>query len=318
MKKLVVPLAYVLSFALFIASVLWYFNADHSPDPRPAATISVVLYGDPSHARWASMEQGIGQACTELGIERPVLALVPADDAEQQMRRIRREVDDGANGLLVAACDGDKMQDFLNQISQIAPVVTVQNMVEGLPFVGPDDAAIGQALAERLSQQKEALRGVCVLAGALGQQSTQLRLEAFMQRAQELHISVTVLRNTNSEIPMEQYLSSAVAKSRPGVVVALDNETLEMAIDTVPAAMVDAKVIGVGASDKVVDSLDSGLLSEICYFNEYAIGYVATRQLAARMGIGSNNADTQVDFLMVQRENLYDPENERLLFPITQ
>ena len=53
--------------------------------------------------------------------------------------------------------------------------------------------------------------------------------------------------------------------------------------------------------------------------NEFNMGYQSMRSIAKQLQYKLSSADSeQVDSLVVKKENLYDEENQKILFPIVQ
>ncbi len=305
----VTMLVAVVGLAL-VAGLLWYaFRADAPEKARQDVRIAVVLYGT-SAERWGALDQGIAQACTELNIEKPVLtvrATPAADAADEQRERILREVANGAAGLLVAAADSAAMQPELETLAQTVPLVMMETGAgESLPCVTADNLQMGRDLAARLAEEGTP---VALLPGELSRDSVAARQAGFLQQAKELGLAVDV-------VPDGGMLAHTLRSGKYGTVVALDNETLENAAATVGGAGV--QLVGIGASDKVVHELDSGNVTEICYQNEFSIGYIAMMQLAEKMNLGGGDVHSPVEYRIVRRETMYDPDTERLLFPIIQ
>lgn len=316
LKRYRAMIALLAALAVFVAAILYLLRADDGAQRHPAATIAVVVYGD-SEDRWSDMDQGIRQACLELGLEKPVLVLAAADDAERQMDLIQREIDGGAGGLLVAAVDSEALAPFLEDVNGTSlRVVTAESGAgEALAHVGADDAAMARQLADEVA----AMGGkVAVLAENLQRQNVAARYDAFLARCDELGLEVQVLDGRAPQASVGQYVSSSIVLNEPDILVALDNDTLELAAAAAPAAMVEVKVCGIGASDNVVHALDTGDVYRLCYSNEYAVGYLAVMELAHQMGLVQAVPQSPIQYGVVGRQGLYSPEVERILFPITQ
>lgn len=316
MRRFAAPIVLALFFLAFACVIVWMMYLDTGQPEKKAAQISVVVYGE-NNDRWRSLDQGISQACRELGIEKPVLTVVRGADPERQAILLQREVDNGARGLLVAAMNSAALDEYLTTLTSAVPVVTVESGAGTLPFAGVDDAAMGRALADRVAEQPGS---IALLAEGLVRDNISRRYEAFLDRMRERGREVTVFQREEPRLELKAFIASGLATSKPSVdcLVALDNNTLESAIDAVPAAMVEVTLCGIGSSDKVLHALDTGLVSELAFPNEYAVGYIGTRMLAAEMGLAKAPDPADIQFSLVNRENLYEPEIERLLFPIIQ
>lgn len=283
--------------------------------------ISVVVYGGDSDDRWRSLDQGIRQACLELGIEKIPIHLARSGDPGRQLELLTRELENGAKGLLVAPGPDGELPGFLTSVPSQIPVVLLGHPGGediGLPIVGCDPEAMADALAAQLAQKN--LR-VAALRNDLAAQSSACNYAAFVDAMERRGKSVTTIRYTGSEsADLKAYLALSLATHRPrvDVFVALDNDSLEVASDALPASMTGASLWGIGSSDKVVHALDSGLIDAIVYQNEYATGYLGIMTLAGKMGLAAPPGDAPIQYRFVTQSNMYEKEVEQLLFPILQ
>lgn len=313
-RRWAAPAAFIMLFLLFAAIIVWLMFGEQTSSGRSSAGISVVLYGVGSE-RWRSLDQGISQACAEQGVEKPVLTVSGAQDAQSQLELLQREVANGARGLLVAAADSEEIRVCLQQLAGDIPVVLLESGVEGQPCISADNGAMGTELAEEMAAQGKRL---LVLEENMQRKSVADCYEAFVERALQLGAELAIVRRQEQDPPFPVFLARLSELKRADAVVALDNETLETVSDVVAALELETEVYGVGGSEKVLHALDKGTVTGICFQNEYAVGYIAANNLFAAMGLGKQAQFGPVEHHYVNRETMYLPEVEKLIFPIMQ
>lgn len=315
MKKYAPVIAFTLVFALFFGIVLTISISDRKVVGPTNAGISVVVYGN-STARWKNFELGISHACTQLGIERPVLLLSPSGDAPAQIQLLERELHNGAKGFIVAPVSSEALRAPLEEIAQTLPVVLADNAAGSLlPLVAPDNAALAQELADYVAGTGGR---VVVLEHNTQQDNVRMRLDAFLARCEALGLTPERLDATQPGVALDRTIAAGLAQAQPDIFVVLDNNDLETAIDAVPAAMVDVQVCGIGTSEKVVHALDTNAISCLGVANEYAMGYLAAMQLAAALKLTASVPQENIQHSIVTRQTMYQPQIERLLFPAIQ
>lgn len=316
MRRYLGRIVFVAAAAAFVLVMVVLFQRSSAPGEPPGKTLGVVVYGQDLE-RWRSLELGISQACTELSLEKPVLSVRTAQSlpaSEDQLERIHREVKAGVGGLLVAVGDSEALREELDEMALATPMVLVETGTGGtLPTLGADDEAMGRRLAGRLHEEGHT-GGIVLLKAAQQRRSAALRYEGFTSEAERLGLSFT---QVDLDGPEEAYygLRDDMAAQKPTAVVALENDTLELAGSL---GVGGVYICGIGSSGRVIDLLDRGQIDEVCYQNEFALGYLATLQLAAQMDLAPAAEETGVDYRLVTRDILYTPEVERLVFPIIQ
>lgn len=304
---------FILLFLAFVLFLLWMLYVDTRLPEKKTAQISVIVYGENTD-RWRSLDQGIAHACRELGLEKPTILTARSDDSKQ-VGLIQRELENGAQGLLVAAANAAAVEEALAAGS--VPVVIVESGAGNLPCIRVDDTQLGIDLADHIAPYAG---NIAVLQDGLYRQNVRQRYEGFTARMQELGKEPIVLIRDNPAVDLKSFLASELASHRPKIdtLVVLENFALESAIDAIPASMTSVNLCGVGCSDKVLGALDRGVAREVVFPNEYAQGYLAMLALAAKMELGKEVEPVMVQYSIVTRENMFQPEYERLLFPILQ
>ena len=72
-------------------------------------------------------------------------------------------------------------------------------------------------------------------------------------------------------------------------------------------------------SKKNVYYLDKGVIGALVVPNEFNIGYLSAAAIAGQLREPLSSAKTEkVGFLTITKDNLYDEENQKILFPIVQ
>ena len=106
------------------------------------------------------------------------------------------------------------------------------------------------------------------------------------------------------------------------ILIVLGNDELEMVMDEFAAGEpTDGKcvVYGVGSSEKTVYYLDKGWIDTLVVPNEFNMGYQSMEAIAGQLIYHTDVVEKcEVDYLVVDRTNLYDEDIQKILFPIVQ
>ena len=104
--------------------------------------------------------------------------------------------------------------------------------------------------------------------------------------------------------------------------IALENSETERAVDYMQENQISVNncvLYGVGNSEKAVYELDKGRIQALLVPNEFHMGYQSVKELATKLEYHTAEMrNVTTGYLMVDREHLYDAENQKILFPIVQ
>ena len=73
---------------------------------------------------------------------------------------------------------------------------------------------------------------------------------------------------------------------------------------------------GVGSTTAITSCLERGTITAVAAWSDYAAGYLAVQQ-AVQAVRGHPQALEPLTFSIVRGEDIYAPENQKLLFPVT-
>ena len=298
----------------FSASLFWLLQSDEREERLQDITISVVLYGE-NQNRWKALDQGIQQACNDLNIEKPLVHISGNYQSATQKNLLGRQIAEGADGVLIAPCNSTEMQPYLETIGKDLPLVAVENSAGvKIPYLSADNGEMGRQLAEKL---KGSSQKIVLLDTGTTRENVNLRRQAFLGEMEKNGTPFTLWSCTEAPPNYIGSVSRCMEELQPDILVALDTESLESTASIItPGGKV--KVYGIGGSEKVVFGLDSQTITEVCFQNEFSIGYLATLQLAAKLGKYQNKVENTIEYQIVNYENMYLPASERLLFPMIQ
>lgn len=282
-------------------------------------SVSVIL-DDSSSERWNAFKEGLNQGASEYRIHLNVVSAGKNLSLEEEYAIIKRELDSGAQGLILEPW-GDDEDGSMAGILSGCPTVLVESGVSSMGdfvTVSPDNYEMGRALAQSVLADTENPSGMTVgiLSGNQNQLSMKQRLAGFKEALEEAGAQISWELPGNLAGMMarpENYVQQHPAD----VVAALSNDETERAVDILLAdSQTSFALYGVGRSEKTVYYLDKGLIRELVVPNEYYMGYQSVALLAQTMEYHTTETGQyETEFLTVNRENLYEEENSRILFP---
>lgn len=313
----------LICFGLIALMLLVYYQAvfgEKAPENR--YEISVVLY-DAGNDGWESLIEGMKQAGEDLAVNINYVIAEEGADAKAQMEIIREEIENGAGGILLAAADSSIMCQEA-QIGEVpVPIITLESGTDdqAYPFISADNIAMGNMLGEAILEDfsgKEEINLVVV-------EEYKTR-DSIRQRIQGLYevlnkderVRITILERKLEYGGLQRFLSKALEGSKADAVVSLSKETLHALCETDAEILQGKKLYGIGNTDSIVAALDDGKIENLVFQNEFNMGYLGVENLLKEMeGIRSADID-EIDSYCVGRQDIFEMQYERLLFPIVE
>lgn len=268
---------------------------------EPRLLFLSVLLRDTENSNWPVTRQGMEQAADELGAELRFLTLTVPNDSREQEELLRREVEGGADALVAVPADPESLHTALLRLSDPCPVVTLECAMEGgAGVVSPDNEQVGRRLAEALLEDWDG--GQVLLLNAGG---------ACPEAASRLEAAREVL--TGHGVPVRPV--DALPEEEVRWVMAFESGSTLQAAEYKEAEGRSFALYGVGASTAIITRLEKGTIAAIAAWSDYAAGYLAVRQAVQAVREWPQAPDP-LPFSIVRGEDIYAPENQKLLFPV--
>lgn len=279
---------------------------------RPELLEMSVIAREADGSAWATARQGMEQAAADLNVELRFLYPGQSDSAQEQGQLLRREVESGASAILLFPADREALSEEVRAASSKAALVTLEtDMEDTAGYVGVDNAALGEALG------RAALNGV-------PQGGTVLLVLAASQRSgvgDRLAAAEAVLRSEGREVRYfagtADALTEALSQGDTQAVIAFEASSLERAAAAVSRLEDPPLLYGAGSTAAITAGLEQGRITSILAQNAFSTGYLAVESAARTARRETAEPLESLPFFTVRRENMYEPEHQKLLFPVT-
>jgi ribose transport system substrate-binding protein len=305
----------IISGILVLLMIVSYLYMDSMQITQRRVDISVIVYGSTS-GKWTSFRQGVEQAATDMEATVEFLTMSGSNDSQEMEEQIEQELEDGAEGMVVAVADSQEMADALTRTASVVPVVLVESKLDTedtFICVEADAYAMGKELAAQIAVEEPEDVSITVIQTGDERISQRERLAGFragcLEKGRKM---VQVLSSDSDEV-------KALLESRESVALAaLDEQSLEQMAQLLGEAQAQISLYGIGSSEQIVAALDQGKIQGIVFQNEFNMGYEAVEALVQKIREGWTEDPKEIDFHWATEATLHDTENERLLYPIIQ
>ena len=314
-SRLIVVLALTL---IFLITAMYQITGRGSRSSE-RKNVSLIVYGDDSE-RWESMRQGAGLACDEKEYDLSLITMLTENDAAEQMEIIDREIDDGSDALIIAACNSSVIRDYINDKNLRIPVVfveTVEDLQSGMKDIAASDYEMGYKLGEEIACNESDSVTVAIISENTKRDSVRLR-EQGLRDAIEGKVGKTIDWRRNEyekKVNTRVFIQRAIVSEATDVIVTFDNSTTDALLDALENLNKQSKVYAISTSNKAVYNLYDGEIKALEYTDEFSMGY-----LAAMYALDGRSAEKKYskeipEYRLVRKENMYDENNQALLFP---
>lgn len=276
-------------------------------------SISVIMRESDTTA-WSSARLGMEEAAGALGVELRFLTPTTANNGAEQNQLARREAENGAKALVIIPAEPESLDREMASWDSHCPVVSVESALEkSVLSVTPDNAQVGRAAAEELLADWTGGAVLLLETGGRGSGVSQ-RLEAARVRLSQA--GVPCIQRRADAARLNESLSGLLRETEARWVMTFGPLATAQAAAGKETSGWTQPLYGAGVTMRVATALERGTVTAAVAWSDYAAGYLAV-QGAAQAARGQDPAKEAVPFLVVRGDEIYAPENEKLLFPVT-
>ncbi len=282
-----------------------------------------VIVRDSDDNQWSAFRYGLKMAAEDLGINLCVVSTEERFTVEEEKRLIERELENGADALIVQPAPSEDTKEMLEKAGKKIPIMLVGSkpFSEGrstvLPVTEANHYEMGTALAkELLEDYSGSISGktLGILSAYEEVGSVRDREKGFLDAVREKGGTVSWTISSGAEMEkMEEF---------PAVdfVIAMDDTSLVKAGELAALGELHgALVYGIGNSTEAVYYLDSGHVRALIVPDEFLVGYQSLSEVARRLKRFAGEMEDQiVSYTIFRRENMFRKENQEILYTMSQ
>lgn len=314
-----------------IAAFAWWMLHLGGGDEVKQRKLSVIVDSS-QDSRWVAFRSGVERAAEDNGLTVNFVNTGKLVSLADQRDLIQKELEEGAEAIVLQLCASEGSREMLSEFEGRVKIVLIENGSEDesgehageseekahVSVVRADDYEIGKALGYAiLANRKHDLR-VGVITGDLGKRSMRRRKEGLEEALAES--GIRPVWDSGAMLNLDARIRARQETKEANTFVAMDNEGLEAAVDyVIRHGEHRVSVYGAGHSDRNVYHLDQGIIRTMAVVDTFNMGY----QAAEEAGLALRNRffrpkEHPIQFHMVRRETMFQPENQRLLFPLVE
>lgn len=293
--------------ALSLLVILSVFVREISWPERNQRRLEIsVIFREWDSGTWTETRRGMEKAAADFGAELRFLTLQQADSVSEQRQLAEQELKNGADGLVLVPAADSVLEETSPKYRNI-PRVTLESVVQekGLP-VTPDNQQIGKMLAEAAAEDFPE-GGVALLPDSVaGNSGITQRLKAAEETLSNAGFSI--LRCGESD-------RWAELSEKADFAIVMETAAADQLLRLLDEQQQKLPVYAAGYSQDVLSGLENGTVAAAAVWSGYGMGYQAVQQAVCAI-FGDSATRPEIPVVLVRREDMYEAENQKILFPI--
>lgn len=276
---------------------------------------------------WKTAFQGAQAAANEYNVNLTIKAPQTEDDYAVQNQLIQWGVDNKMDAIVFSACDFDRsVERAEHAMEEGIPVISVDSPINSQKvqmMIGTNNIAAGAQVGEELARLtgQQGIVGVinCEEIGAVGIQREAGLLEALKKYPQ---MKVVDIRYTISNVEDPKRKTLEMLAEHPDInAIATFNEWTTLgvgeALEELNISGSDYAVVGFDTNIKSIEQLENGIYDALIVQNPFAMGYMGVQQALEYKKNAKHEAFIDTGTTVITAQNMYNMENQKLLFPFS-
>ncbi|MDX1357248.1 MAG: substrate-binding domain-containing protein [Clostridia bacterium] len=283
-----------------------------------------VIVKKQNHDFWAVVEMGTEAAEREFGVNVEYTGPFNEEDIDGQIRMVEAAIEDKVDAIVLAAIDFEKLVPVAEKAKgQGIPVVIIDSNINSDKmngFIGTDNVDAGRVLGDAMADALGTDLNIVIVSFVKGAASSNEREQGVKEAVMKytgINIIDTLFCNSDEAIAAE--LTKDMIESHPetDVFVCLN------AYATVGTArgIIDAgkegeyKIVGFDSTPEEITYLENGTIELMVVQNPFSMGYLGVKYAIDAINGIRIPENTNTGAVVITRDNMYAPENQKLLFP---
>lgn len=314
------------AICLLTSSIVIYSSCSKTVilDTAEERTIALVLKMNYGY-HWATVKQGADAAAREFNVNIDYYAPDNEDDYNEQIKMVNQALDKKVDALILAASDYKALAGAVDRAYDAGlPVIIIDSEVDTEKintFIGGDNfddgIKAGNILVDKVGRRSR----IAIMNFVKGTKNAEEREEGLLK---------VISRYPDIEVVAKEYCLSSASlaynftkdildeKGPVDAIVALNS----IACQGVARAIDDmglngkVKIIAFDSSVQAINYLEDGTIEAIIIQNPFSMGYLSVKYAVEALQGEEIPREVTIDTKIIDKDNMYLQENQKLLFPI--
>ncbi|MCI1208493.1 MAG: substrate-binding domain-containing protein [Treponema sp.] len=275
---------------------------------------------------WSTMRNGAREARTDTHNTVDFYSTVKTSDVSMQISYIRKAVEQGTDCIVITPCSYYLLKKPLEEAEKAGvKIISLYNEYDrqedsSAIFYMTDLHPAGRALARKLLDNRKSSSINAVIVGSFDTVSSEKYLAEGILDVFKTDPNIkcsTLYAGRDVDSISNQIADSLIRDKSINLIIALNDETSEGIRKALKTVKKNPALTVVVSSNSLanIESLETGSTDYILVINSFAMGYQSI-YAAVDLIKGKEVKNASVDFTIVNKRNMFDPDIQKKLFPL--
>lgn len=279
-----------------------------------------IIFNDVKDDYVQNYKKGIEQTFAEWTTDINYVTLYDRNDAAQQMELIEREIENGADAIILFPVKSESMAAMLEKKSFTTPIVCVGAEMHSEKIVSSihgDPKKSGALMALQIAADMGSKKRQVYLLMNQQERGDSMALQAEMADcfAAEQIPYTSVLYDTEEELAAN--IKEIYKTDRRACFVSMDTYTQDTILSSTTMVENSAcRFYSFGVTDRILYYVNNGDIEAAVVNNDFDMGYLSMKTAISLLRKEPVLTDITVESILVNKNQVYDKKHEKILFPI--
>lgn len=321
-RKVILKMSIVLVFLIILSSC---GNSSTLTDAENRKKIDFIVMSDKGDY-WNTMRAGANQAANEFNINLNFTGPENITNSDAQIKLIEDAISKKTDALIIAVSDyGLLAPEIEKAYKNRIPVFIVESGVDTKyisGYIGTDNKAAGNEAGKQLVAIAGKNSRVAIINFISGAKSGMDREKGVIEELNK-HPGITVIDKQyclSDEDTADYIVKQDIILDKVDAVVALNSDAAVGAAEAIDELGLTGKVklIAFDITEREVQSIEKGVIQASIVQKPYNIGYLGVKYAAMSARNEKTPQNSNTGFVVINKDNMYSEENQKIIFPFTK
>ncbi|MEH7481067.1 substrate-binding domain-containing protein [Neobacillus drentensis] len=273
---------------------------------------------------WKLVESGTIMAGEEFHADTMFWAPSSEKKVDEQMELLEKAIHEKPDAIVLAAADYQRLAPLARKAKENGILLLTldsrlpEHLSEG--HIATDNVNAAGKAADYLAHLVGEKGKLAIISTVAGTATAMERERGFLQTIKKYpNIEVIDIKFSGSDIKEAHRLTKQIIKDHPdlkGIFGINELTTVGIALANKEMGKTPTiKAIGFDSSPKILNFVEEGVLDATVVQKPFNMGYLAVEQAVSILEVKTKGKLLYTDSEIITKENMYSPENQKLLFP---